>query len=75
MLEHDPEKWKPIFRKRSCAIKMLERQSIQSETIALWPRAALAQARSDGARQPSPLPGKPGRAPSPRAATVMVKLI
>jgi hypothetical protein len=43
-LEHDPEKHalgldprvETDFPKRSCSIKKLERQSIQSETIALW---------------------------------------
>src|SRR6202012_1269628 len=34
-LKHDPEKWMPVFRKRSCSAKILERQSIQLETIAL----------------------------------------
>jgi len=24
-LEHDPEKWIPVFRKRSCSIKRIER--------------------------------------------------
>jgi hypothetical protein len=33
--EHDPEKWKPVFPKRSCSTKKLERQSIQSEAIVL----------------------------------------
>jgi len=26
-LEHDPEKWMPVFRKRSCGDKQLERGS------------------------------------------------
>ena len=34
-LEHDPEKWKPVFRKDHAPTKKLERQSIQSETMAL----------------------------------------
>jgi hypothetical protein len=45
-LEHDPEKacpglgpgWKPVFRKGLCSSKKLERQSIQSKAIALWPK-------------------------------------
>jgi hypothetical protein len=34
-LEHDPEKWKPVFPKRSRSAKKLECQSTQSKTIAL----------------------------------------
>jgi hypothetical protein len=33
-LEHDPEKWKPVFRKDH-AVKILERQAMQSEKITL----------------------------------------
>jgi hypothetical protein len=34
-LEHNPEKWKPVFRKDHAPLRILERQSIQSEAIAL----------------------------------------
>jgi hypothetical protein len=34
--EHDPEKWQPVFAKRSCSTKNLELQSISSETMVLW---------------------------------------
>jgi hypothetical protein len=33
--EHDPEKWKPVFRKDHAPLNLPERQSIQSEAIAL----------------------------------------
>jgi hypothetical protein len=35
LLEHDPEKWKPVFRKDHAPPRNLERQSIQPEAIAL----------------------------------------
>jgi hypothetical protein len=35
VLEHDPEKWTPLFRKDLAPAKITERQSIQSEAIAL----------------------------------------
>jgi|SRR5580692_1395618 hypothetical protein len=35
VLEHDPEKWKPVFRKDRAPPKRFEHQSIQPETIAL----------------------------------------
>jgi hypothetical protein len=34
-LEHDPEKWKPVFRKDHVPPRNLERQSIKPEAIAL----------------------------------------
>jgi hypothetical protein len=34
-LEHDPEKWKPVFRKDHAPFKMPEREPIQSKTIPL----------------------------------------
>src|SRR6202047_5240427 len=30
-LEHDPEKWRPVFRKRSCSNKKVQRNAIMAE--------------------------------------------
>ena len=38
-LEHDPEKWNPVFRKRSCSNKKLERDADRTTThpaLGVW---------------------------------------
>jgi hypothetical protein len=42
MLEHDPEKWKPVFRKASA--KRFARRSCSNKRINLSEQAALDQA-------------------------------
>jgi hypothetical protein len=33
--EHDPEKWEPVFRKRSCSTKGCDHDPIQSDRIVI----------------------------------------
>jgi hypothetical protein len=35
MLEHDPEKWEPVFGKRSCSNKEVERDDDSKKIIPL----------------------------------------
>jgi hypothetical protein len=35
-MEHDPEKWKPVFGKRSCSNKKIEREDDSKKIIPLW---------------------------------------
>ena len=35
-LEHDPEKWEPVFGKRSCSSKKLDFDPIQSNRIKVY---------------------------------------
>src|SRR5256885_110605 len=41
--EHDPEKWPPVFGKRSCSSKTLKRDDDSKKVIPLW--RVLSQAR------------------------------